>query len=529
MNARALALVLLLGGLLLLLLAMPMALRVGEYLVFGGDKIYALLPAAGALGLAAWVLLLAARGEQLRLFQLFIVAFPLLSVLRRRLVFAVGGVELAIEVLLTLGLLAYILWTVPRGERVGWPAYFLALGLAVALSSAAMNGVVAPALLWLVLLELLLPAAFFLLVLRLVRSREALEGMVRSLLWTMLAFGALSLVWLLVLETTAVVDAIEVLTVQSRISGGTRRLLVGAGFVTANVGNRIFLLLLPVAIAAIAGRILDRRNRLHLFSILVCLYFIVATEHRAALLGMMMIFTLLFVFGQARNIRSWVKILALALVVVVLQERIVDYLGRRVLLSEGLLMDSSARRRLVLWDFALQLFRGSPLLGIGPFEYLRASINTPAQAISAHNYYATLLAEQGLLGLGAYLGLVGAIFARGLRGMRRLLDPGLRRLNFGLLLGLFTYQFALFFAGGRLTHNGVIYIHAIWWTLAGLLWVLPGIAAREGLSSAPAAVRADAGHGVLGRRRSGRRGGSPPDPALEARPSPPLPGDPPAG
>lgn len=487
MNGRTLAAVTLLGGIALLLLLLPLSFRAGEYLVAGTDKIYALVPVAGALVAMGWSLLLVARGEQGRLFRFYLVVFPLISVLKRRLVLEVRGIELTVEIVLALALLLYFFWNTNRTrEATGWLVYFVLLLLAAGLSSAALNGLASPPVIWGILLEAALPMSLFWMTLRLTRTREDLESTVRAALLSMLLFSALSLVWVFVLDQTTNLVVSEVLTAQSRISGGFRRLLVGAGFVSANVGNRLFILLLPVAIASIVGHVFTRRNLLHLLAILTAFYFIVATEHRAALLGAMIVFAAFFFFGQTRSVRPWIKALIFLIMVVVLQGPIVDYLSRRVLLDEGLLMDGSARKRFVMWQFAWELFRQHPLLGIGPYGYLEASMHTRAQAITAHNYYVTMLAEQGLLGLFSYLAIVGTIFMRGLRNARLLVDRNLRQLNFGLLLGLFTYQFALLFAGGRLTHNGVIYIHALYWVVVGLLWALPGIARREAeLESAP--------------------------------------------
>jgi O-antigen ligase len=167
------------------------------------------------------------------------------------------------------------------------------------------------------------------------------------------------------------------------------------------------------------------------------------------------------------------KLVVLGAVIFLLRDTITEYLGRRILLGESLLMDGSARKRLVMWDFALGLFRDSPFFGIGPLNYLQASMGTKAQAISAHNYYINLLAETGILGLGAYLAMLATIFLRGIRTVKRLADRHQKRLAFGLMAGLLAYQFALFFAGGRLTHNNVIYIHSMFWLVVGLLWVMP--------------------------------------------------------
>jgi len=154
-------------------------------------------------------------------------------------------------------------------------------------------------------------------------------------------------------------------------------------------------------------------------------------------------------------------------------------LARRFLLDDAILLDGSAQKRLVMWRFALNLFHRSPIFGVGPLQYLPAAMNTPAQAITPHNYYLTLLAEQGLTGLLAFLTMAGLVLGRGLANLRRLATPALRRFNAGLLAGLFYYLFVLFCGGGRLTHNNVIYMHSFFWLATAALWMLPRLQRHE--------------------------------------------------
>ncbi len=71
-----------------------------------------------------------------------------------------------------------------------------------------------------------------------------------------------------------------------------------------------------------------------------------------------------------------------------------------------------------------RMWQSSPLLGIGPGNYNSAYPDFYAGHWSesqghAHNYYIHTLAESGLPGLILYLGLVGTMFAQGLR-LRRM-------------------------------------------------------------------------------------------------------------
>ena len=92
--------------------------------------------------------------------------------------------------------------------------------------------------------------------------------------------------------------------------------------------------------------------------------------------------------------------------------------------------------RMAHWQAALSMWREHFWLGVGFGCYEAAYpahrlINWPYALGHAHNYYLNLLAEVGVLGLGAYLVLLGSIFVGLWRTSRR--TTGLAR---GLALGL---------------------------------------------------------------------------------------------
>jgi putative inorganic carbon (HCO3(-)) transporter len=92
--------------------------------------------------------------------------------------------------------------------------------------------------------------------------------------------------------------------------------------------------------------------------------------------------------------------------------------------------------RMAHWQAALSMWRERFWLGVGFGCYEAAYpahrlINWPFALGHAHNYYLNLLAETGILGLGAYLTLLGSIFVRLWRASRR--TTGWAR---GLALGL---------------------------------------------------------------------------------------------
>lgn len=92
--------------------------------------------------------------------------------------------------------------------------------------------------------------------------------------------------------------------------------------------------------------------------------------------------------------------------------------------------------RLAHWQAAIGMAEESPLLGIGFGAYeaaygRHALVNWPLALGHAHNYYLNVLAETGIIGLGAYLGLWGATAAFTLNALRR--QAGIRR---GMALGI---------------------------------------------------------------------------------------------
>ncbi|MFA7329553.1 MAG: O-antigen ligase family protein [Candidatus Delongbacteria bacterium] len=525
---RVLSILLLAGGLLLAMaLGLPLLIRLSEYLLTGEEKVYALVPLLGALGMAVYVLFLLARNRHRTLFYVFIVSLPLISTLHRRVELDVLGMEFYIETLLALLLCVY-LWHARRirGYRESTLFTLVLLSFLGALISALVNRTLNLPVAWSLVQEILLPFSLLIMTWSVIRDRRDLDALLHALLYSLLAFAVLSLAWVFVLDQTIGLDVGEVLSAQTRLSGGVRRFLVGAGFVNSEVGNRIFLLLMPVAVVLIHGRAFRRDNLLYYSIILLSTYFIIATEHRAALLGAALVFLIFLVFRRTRNVKLWMKLAVLFIAVFFLHNNIVEYLNRRILLDESIMIDGSAQKRFVMWSFALDLFKERPLFGIGPLQYLPAAMHTRAQAITPHNYYVTTLAEQGLVGLAAYLGIVGTIFARGLRNARRLLDPAMRRLNFGLLAGVFYYQFVLFFGGGRLTHNNSIYIHSLFWVVVAVLWILPRLQEVEARDAA--ALRGPAAAPPAGERAwsappaPGPGGGSPAGPAPGRPASPPL-------
>jgi O-antigen ligase len=480
MSPLPLILFLILGMLVALIIGLPFTIRLSEYLLEGGEKGYVLIPLLLALVAAFYVLYLVARNQRRRLLLFFLVTFPLISTLHRRISISVLGTEFFLETFLVL-LLGFYFWNRKRikNHQLTSINVFMIFSVVGVFLSCLFNKVTTFNTGWYAIQEYLLPFILFFIALSVVKNRNDLNMIIKALLYSVIFYAILSVIWIFVLNRTIGIDIMQLLTIQTRINGGMRRLLVGAGFVNSETGNRVFLLVAPLSIMLINNREFRVSNVINYLVIFMTIYFVIATEHRAGILGGIILFVLYILFSKTKNVRAWFKLIVLAVVLYLLQDKIVDYLGRRMILDDSFMMDTSAQKRIIMWNFALGLFKGNPIFGIGPLQYLPTAMNTPAQAITPHNYYITLMAEVGLVGLFGYLGLVGTLFVKGWRNTRQLLDPAFRRLNFGIMAGIFYYQFVLFFGGGRLTHNNSIYIHSLFWLVASLLWLLPYVEREE--------------------------------------------------
>ena len=113
--------------------------------------------------------------------------------------------------------------------------------------------------------------------------------------------------------------------------------------------------------------------------------------------------------------------------------------------------DDSNLERLNRWSCALAMFEARPVWGWGPgtyqFEYapfqtstLRTRISTNnADLGTAHSEYLGPLAEQGILGFLAALGLLMVTMHLGFKLHRTLTDPERRAWAMGIFLGITTY------------------------------------------------------------------------------------------
>lgn len=159
--------------------------------------------------------------------------------------------------------------------------------------------------------------------------------------------------------------------------------------------------------------------------------------------------------------------------------------------ASGTFNDSSLQGRSVKVNVALNMFGDYPMLGIGKGNYrsyyqqyireLGGAANDTER--DAHNLYLEVLAEQGLIGLGVFAGVLLCVWQR-LRRARRLFNrsahPRMASLAVALQVG---------FAGYLVT---AIFLHGAYlsflWLLAAMAVAMVAIARRNAAEAQPAAV-----------------------------------------
>jgi len=126
-------------------------------------------------------------------------------------------------------------------------------------------------------------------------------------------------------------------------------------------------------------------------------------------------------------------------------------IGKEIQSIGNISSDASNRERLNRWSCAIHMWEDKPFFGYGPgtysFKYapyqlpfMRTIISTNQGTHgNAHNEYLGPLAEQGLFGMLAMLGIAISVFFLAFRLFYNLKDPDMRILVISIFLGLVSY------------------------------------------------------------------------------------------
>jgi putative inorganic carbon (hco3(-)) transporter len=180
-----------------------------------------------------------------------------------------------------------------------------------------------------------------------------------------------------------------------------------------------FLLAVTVPLAlyrvgSAAGRI---RRALAALALLVMFAAILASFSRSALVGLVAAGA--WAAATRRVPLRWTALAVAGLVAVALASYLLQ--PQRVetaLLEKRHVAQSNVDQRLVAWRVALEEFRSSQVLGVGPgnfearFEEFALSPSPETGALAAHNAYLSVLAELGVPGIGLFLAYLVIAWSR---------------------------------------------------------------------------------------------------------------------
>jgi O-antigen ligase len=283
-------------------------------------------------------------------------------------------------------------------------------------------------------LGVLVAAAIFFAVLQICRGRRELE---------VVAYGAVASLFVVglqgVIEKVTGHTSYAGVVINDEVVGR-----VAGSFSHPNQYAGYLIVLIPVVVALVVPRSGHPRLRLiGSVALILALIALALAYSRGAILGLVGGALIWLAFVRPRAAVAVLVVVAIGGVAVApssLKERLSDPAGSDL----GLRAD--------LWNSALEIFRGSPLLGVGLADFsdgysrLPAQLSTGAQRRLLHqqqvlvpphanNLFLTILAEQGIIGALAFLGLMGAALSACRRAVR-LDDPFARAIGIGLGAGL---------------------------------------------------------------------------------------------
>lgn len=172
------------------------------------------------------------------------------------------------------------------------------------------------------------------------------------------------------------------------------------------------------------------------------------------------------VYGVTKDRRILILLFALFLGwQTLLPESVVDRINMTTT-EEGEL-ESSASKRLDLWDKALNIYDQNPVIGVG-YDGFRITLTREGSELTdVHNYFLKLMCEQGLIGLFFFLLIISRAFLSGRKLYRIARTQFHQGLGFGFMGAILSLVVANFF-GDRFSY----------FPLGGYFWIFWGIVDR---------------------------------------------------
>lgn len=240
-----------------------------------------------------------------------------------------------------------------------------------------------------------------------------------------------------------------------------------ACFDTPNGFAAWLIIMLPLAFSL---AYFSKSSKKALLWILVCIliFGFVLTYSRSALIAVLLSFVLL---GLFRSKRLFVISIILVLILPFIAPH---YIKERMKAS---MIDDV---RVTLWQEALNITADYPILGSGLNTYASIAPKyklTEETGCYPHNSYLQMAAESGLLGLGAFLWILIALFRTSLINVKRINDKFYEAVLVGLLAGLFGFLVHSFFDVNIYT----LQLGNLMWFIMGLIVAVQRVALQKNL------------------------------------------------
>ncbi len=126
-------------------------------------------------------------------------------------------------------------------------------------------------------------------------------------------------------------------------------------------------------------------------------------------------------------------------------------------------LDDSSENRLLIWEQSVDLFKTTPVFGIGFGVFRHLGFNLK----DTHNIYLKILAEQGIVGIGIFFTLIFMLIAQGWRLFKKGKTGLYRSMGAGFLACIIVSLINNLF-GDRWTYL----------PLGAYMWVFAGLVAR---------------------------------------------------
>lgn len=177
-----------------------------------------------------------------------------------------------------------------------------------------------------------------------------------------------------------------------------------------------------------------RKNRYGLLLAAICN---VLTFSRGGLAAMLLI-VVMYIFIKRVKIWTLLKTFSISIAAGFIISRFTNFniFGMITDRMTGIGNDGGSGR-FEIWDKALQYFLGSPLVGIGVFNFSDYYLRDTGKLKYAHNTFLEVLAESGVIGISLFLVMLAFIFAKLQTGKIYRNAPYLYLAYFGILIQIF--------------------------------------------------------------------------------------------